>query len=78
MNSNFILYRSIGILAICAIAYLAPAIGLNHKLLAGTLLFIVLPLALVVESYFPVRKFGWSQGLFDQSCFIVFVHLVPE
>jgi signal transduction histidine kinase len=78
MNATFILIRSIGILALCTITYLVPAIGLNHKLLAAVLLFIASPLSIIIEVYLPIRKFGWSEGLFDLSCFVVLVHLIPE
>ncbi|MBV1904644.1 MAG: response regulator [Pseudomonadales bacterium] len=78
MKHSFQLTRSIGIVCLAMLACLLPAIGENRYLLAATLVFISLPLAIWVQNRYPVEEIGWSQPLYDLISIVVLVHLIPE
>ncbi len=75
---TMVFFRSIGAVAIAAVACLVPEVGENRFILAGLLVFVCIPTAIWLERTYPVAETGWSEPLFDLAMVVSLVHLVPD
>lgn len=65
-------------LALAGIALTVPAVGANRYLLAGLLICVVAPLALLVNRYAQGSGHSWADPLVDLLMLITLIHLVPH
>ena len=75
---TMLFFRSIGAIAIAAVACLVPEVGENRFVLAGLLVFVCVPTGIWLERTYPVAETGWSEPLFDLGMVVSLVHLVPD
>ena len=76
-SKTMLFFRTVGAIAVAAVACLVPEVGPHRFWLAATLIFVCVPLATWLELRFPASENGWSEPLFDLSMVILLVHLVP-
>ena len=73
-----ILLRAGGVFALGLIALIFPEVGPNRVLLGLLLMFVVAPIAALLEFFLPLTRFGPTQPPFDIAVCITLIHLTPS
>lgn len=73
-----LLLRALGIILLGVIAWTFPSVGENRFLLGGLLIFLIAPMALTLERFLPMTRFGPTQPAFDVLITITVIHLAPN
>lgn len=72
-----ILLRAGGIVALGLIAMCFPEVGPHRHLLGLLLVFVIAPIAALLEFFLPLTRFGPTQPPFDIAVCITLIHLSP-
>jgi signal transduction histidine kinase/ActR/RegA family two-component response regulator len=72
------LIRVSGQVGLALLALFSPIAGDNRFLLAGVLLFLSLPTAIVLNVHFKAGRNGWVEPLFDLLLVVTLIHFVPN
>jgi hypothetical protein len=73
-----ILLRAGGVFALGLIALVFPEVGPDRILLGFLLMFVVAPIAALLEFFLPLTRFGPTQPPFDIAVCITLIHLTPS
>lgn len=73
-----ILLRAGGVFALGLIALSFPEVGPNRILLGLLLMFVVAPIAAILEFFLPLTRFGPTQPPFDIAVCVTLIHLSPS
>ncbi len=72
-----ILLRAGGVFFLGLIALWFPEVGPNRVLLGLLLMFVVAPIAALLEFFLPLTRFGPTQPPFDIAVCVTLIHLTP-
>jgi signal transduction histidine kinase len=72
-----ILLRAGGVFVLGVIALSFPEVGPNRILLGLLLMFVVAPIAALLEFFLPLTRFGPTQPPFDIAVCVTLIHLSP-
>ena len=72
-----ILLRAGGVFSLGLIALCFPEVGPNRILLGLILMFVVAPIAALLEFFLPLTRFGPTQPPFDIAVCLTLIHLTP-
>ena len=72
-----ILLRAGGVFVLGLIALCFPEVGPNRILLGLLLMFVVAPIAALLEFFLPLTRFGPTQPPFDIAVCVTLIHLSP-
>ena len=73
-----ILLRAGGIFVLGLVALCFPEVGPNRILLGLLLMFVVAPIAAMLEFFLPLTRFGPTQPPFDIAVCVTLIHLTPS
>ena len=71
-------FRVAGQLAVALLALLIPDVGEHRHYLAGAIIFISAPIALIINIYWPSSRNGWIEPFYDLTLVVTLVHFVPN
>lgn len=74
---SFLLFRVGAIVAFALISALSPGLGPYHLWFSAYVLFVVVPISILLETKFPIDRYGWVQPLFDCLACVIGVQFIP-